>query len=82
MGLSVLALVAFAGLGLTTDTVEAKGDKVYICHFAGHHVDFEVLDPKDDSGVSMKECVRLEGNLIEVSVRGAENGHGVTPGQG
>ncbi len=82
MGLAVVALAVGAGRVVSANHEKGHdggGNKISICHFPGHDGglkgsgDFQVWDgPKGEF-----HCNSLGGNVISVSVAGAENGHGV-----
>ena len=73
-------VAAVLGLGLTP--LQAA-DKVDICHFSGHESNVE---PQHDFFVEWQghaiECVLLGGNVINVAMEGAVNGHGAQFRQG
>ena len=80
IGVAVFGLVAIAGLGLTPLQAASKAD---ICHFSGHESNVE---PQHDFFVEWEGdafvCGLLGGNVINVSMEGAVNGHGAQLRQG
>ena len=77
--IAIAAVVAF-GLGVAStsmagksppvNTDDVKAHKVLICHFPGHDGDFEI-------GGAGFACVNADGEILEVSKKGAGKGHGV-----
>jgi hypothetical protein len=75
--LGVAGLVGFAALSLAPVPVQAAGDKVTICHFAGHESSIiKVRDFVTKEGDSFCEA-KLGGNVITIS-ENAREAHGIS----